>query len=107
MQEIHARDMGLIPELGRSLGEGNSNPLQNSCLEISTDRGVWQTTIGSQRVRHNLAINTHTHTHIHTQVTYTTQKQSTDSMQFLSKYFCFFAEIEKSILGIIWNLRGF
>ena len=28
------RDTGLIPELGRSPGEGNGNPLQCSCLEI-------------------------------------------------------------------------
>ena len=27
-----------IPELGRSLGEGNGNPLQYSCLENSVDR---------------------------------------------------------------------
>ena len=27
------RDAGLIPELGRSLGIGNGNPLQYSCLE--------------------------------------------------------------------------
>ena len=26
-------DMGLIPLLGRSPGEGNGNPLQYSCLE--------------------------------------------------------------------------
>ena len=26
-------DPGLIPELGRSPGEGNGNPLQYSCLE--------------------------------------------------------------------------
>ena len=26
-------DLGLIPELGRSPGEGNGNPLQYSCLE--------------------------------------------------------------------------
>ena len=35
------RDMGLIPASGRSLGEGNGNPLQYSCLENSMDRGVW------------------------------------------------------------------
>ena len=34
-----ARDAGLIPELGRS--PGNDNPLQNSCLETSMDRGAW------------------------------------------------------------------
>ena len=33
---------GLIPGLGRSPGEGNSNPLQYSCLEHPMDRGVWR-----------------------------------------------------------------
>ena len=36
-----AGDMGSIPELGRSPGEGNGNPLQYSCLENLMDRGVW------------------------------------------------------------------
>ena len=41
-----ARDVGLIPGLGRFLGVGNlgnsnSNPFQYSCLENSMDRGVW------------------------------------------------------------------
>ena len=36
------RDMGLIPGLGRSPGEGNGKPLQYSCLENSMDRGAWQ-----------------------------------------------------------------
>ena len=36
------RDMGSIPESGRSPGEGNGNPLQYSCLENSMDRGAWQ-----------------------------------------------------------------
>ena len=30
----NAGDMSLIPGFGRPLGEGNGNPLQNSCLEI-------------------------------------------------------------------------
>ena len=38
-------DMGLIPGSGRSLGVGNSNPLQYSCLENSMDRGAWQATV--------------------------------------------------------------
>ena len=38
----NAGDMGLIPGLGRSLGEGNGNSLQYSCLENSMDRGAWQ-----------------------------------------------------------------
>ena len=33
--------LGVIPGLGRSPGEGNSNPLQYSCLENSMDRGAW------------------------------------------------------------------
>ena len=36
-----ARDLGLIPGLGRSPGEGNGNPLQYSGLENSMDGGAW------------------------------------------------------------------
>ena len=53
-----AGDLGLIPGLGKSSGEGNGNPLQCSCLGNSTDRGAWQATYspgGYKRVRHNLA----------------------------------------------------
>ena len=35
-------DMGSIPGLGRSPGEGNGYPLQYFCLENSMDRGVWR-----------------------------------------------------------------
>ena len=35
------RDLGLISGSGRSLGEGNGNPLQYSCLENPMDRGGW------------------------------------------------------------------
>ena len=38
-------DAGLIPGSGRSLGEGNGNPLQYSCLENTMDRGAWQATV--------------------------------------------------------------
>ena len=38
-------DLDLIPELGRSLGEGNGNPLQCSCLENPMDREAWQATV--------------------------------------------------------------
>ena len=37
----NAGDLGLIPESGRSPGEGNGNPLQNSCLENPMDGGAW------------------------------------------------------------------
>ena len=36
---------GLIPGSGRSPGEGNSNPLQYSCLENPMDGGAWQAII--------------------------------------------------------------
>ena len=39
------RDVGSVPGLGRSPGEGNGNPHQYSCLKISMDRGAWWATI--------------------------------------------------------------
>ena len=36
----NAGDLGSIPALGSSPGEGNGNPLQYSCLENSIDRGA-------------------------------------------------------------------
>ena len=41
----NAGDVGLIPGLGRSLGEVNGNTLQYSCLENSMDRGAWLVTV--------------------------------------------------------------
>ena len=38
-------DLGSIPGLERSPGEGNSNPLQYSCLENPMDRGAWGATV--------------------------------------------------------------
>ena len=40
-----AGDLGSIPGLGRSPGEGNGNPLQYPCLENLMDRGTWWTAI--------------------------------------------------------------
>jgi len=37
----NAGDLGSLPELGRSPGEGNGYPLQYSCLEDPMDRGAW------------------------------------------------------------------
>ena len=36
----NAGDVGSIPDLGRSLGEGNGNPFQYSCLENPMVRGT-------------------------------------------------------------------
>ena len=41
----NARDMGSIPGWGRSPGEGNSNPLQYSCLENPMEKGAWWATV--------------------------------------------------------------
>ena len=50
----NAGDLGLIPWLGRSPGEGNGNPLQYSCLEDPMDREAWWAmSTGPQRVGHD------------------------------------------------------
>ena len=41
----NAGDPGSIPGLGRSPGEGNSNPFQYPSLENPMDRGTWQATV--------------------------------------------------------------
>ena len=43
-------DPGSIPGSGRSLGEGNGNPLQHSCLDNPMDGGA---SMGSQKVGHD------------------------------------------------------
>ena len=52
----NAGDLGLIPESGRSPGEGNGYLLQDSCLENPMDRGTWRATVhGVAKVRPNWA----------------------------------------------------
>ena len=54
---FNAGDMGSIPGLGRSLGEGDGNWLQYSCLENPMNRGAWPAAVcGVTRVRYGLAI---------------------------------------------------
>ena len=53
-------DPGLIPGSGRSPGEGNGNPLQDSCLENPMDREVWWATVhGVAKSRTRLSDLTH------------------------------------------------
>ena len=40
----NAGDVGLIPGLGRSPGEGNGNPFHYFCLGNHMDRGAWRAT---------------------------------------------------------------
>ena len=44
-------DSGSIPGLGRSPGEGNGNPLQDSCLENPMDWRIWTHGIAKSRTR--------------------------------------------------------
>ena len=57
---VNAGDLGSIPGLGRSPGEGNGNPLQDSCLENSMARGGWWATV------HGVAKNRTQLSHFHT-----------------------------------------
>ena len=41
----NAGDVGSIPGLGRSPGEGNDSPLQYPCLGNPMDRGAWWATV--------------------------------------------------------------
>ena len=62
----NAGDVGLIPGLGRSPGEGNGNPLQYSCLENSTDRGAWQAEVhGVTKSQTQMSKHAHTHASMH------------------------------------------
>ena len=50
-----AGEMGSTPELGRSPGEENGNPLQYTCLGNPMDRGAWWVTVqGLARVEHDV-----------------------------------------------------
>ena len=50
----NAGDVGLVPELGRSLREGNGYPLQYPGLGNPINRGAQQATVrGATRVRHD------------------------------------------------------
>ena len=48
------RGEDVIPGSGRSPGEGNSNPLQYSCLGSPVDRGAWQAFVNCTRLRYQV-----------------------------------------------------
>ena len=56
----NAGNVGSIAGSGRSPGEGNGYPLQDSCLENPMDRGVWQGT--AHAVAKELDMTEHAHT---------------------------------------------
>ena len=53
------QDMDLISGSGRSPGVGNSNTLQNFCLENPMDREVWRATV-HRVTKPNITESTHT-----------------------------------------------
>ena len=55
-----ARDVDLIPELGRSSEEGNDNPVRYSSLENPVDRGAWWAAVYGVTKRQT-RLSTHTH----------------------------------------------
>ena len=56
---------GSIPGLGRSLGEGNGNPVQCPCKENSMDRGAWWATVSVVTKSRTQLSDSHTHTLLH------------------------------------------
>ena len=54
-------DLGSIPGLGRSPGEGNGNPLQYSCLENPMDGGGWWATVHGVAKESDLIERRHAH----------------------------------------------
>ena len=65
-------DLGSIPGMGRSSGEGNGNPLQYFCLENPMDRGAWWATVHGVTVLDtmewlSMSMCAHGQTHTHTQ----------------------------------------
>ena len=60
---LDTRDTGLMPDMGRSPGEGSGNPLQYSYLKNPMDRAAWQDKV--HRVTEEPDMTEHTHTLTH------------------------------------------
>ena len=51
--EGNTRNVGSIPGLGRSPGEGSGNPLQYACLKNSTEKPDELQSMGLERIGHD------------------------------------------------------
>ena len=93
-----------VPSLGWNFqgsfpGEGNSNPLQYSCLGNPMDRGVWWTTVlGVSRVGHDLTTKPHHHHH------QTYQKTWSNSNSSIVSNFVHFFTVFKIFIWLHWVL---
>ena len=76
----------MIPGSGRSLGEGNGNPLQHSCLENDTDRRVWWAIVHGVAKSWIRLSNHHTHTHTQTTLHYPIGHKEFIYQSFLSAF---------------------
>ena len=76
-----AGDLGLIPRLGRSPGEGKAYPLQYSGLENSMDRGARQAT--AHGITKSLTQLSNFHFHQFTQLRKSGNKNEKDIFFFL------------------------
>jgi len=104
----YTAETGSIPELGRSPGEGNGNPLQCSCLENSMDGGAWRPTVhGVAKSRTRLSDFTFTFT------LYSNLKKSYDKTFwkriyiyiYKMKSLCCATEINNTINQLYFNLK--
>ena len=65
----NAGDLGSIPDSGMSPGRGHGNPFQDSCLENSMDRGIWQDTVhGVAKIQTRLTLSVSYLTEIITEI---------------------------------------
>ena len=64
MSASNVEDLGSIPGLGRSPGEGNGNPLQYSCLENPMDGGAWWATVRGGHKESDMTERLHFHFHL-------------------------------------------
>ena len=59
----NAEDLGSIPGLERSSGEGNGNPLQYSCLKNFKNRRAWRATVHAVAKSQTRLRDQYTHTY--------------------------------------------
>ena len=90
------RDVGLIPELGRSPGEGRVNPIHYSCLEKPMDRGAWRATV------HKVAKSRTRLKRLSTQPS-TCASDASSSLSFLSWIYRIL--VIPTSLSLLWNVK--